>query len=92
MQEGIFFDNESVGSIYFDLTAEVEVLLAIFRFWGSLKTPQNGGKSGLVTNLRYFGPQMDKERFMAYQGGAHCIHEGFMLYTEWYRVPQKGYK
>ena len=77
MQEGVIFGKESVGSIYFDLTAE---------------TPSNGGKSGLATNLRHFRPLMDKKRFMAYQGGAHCIPEGFMLYTERCRAPQKGYK
>ena len=46
MQEGVFFDEESDGAIYFDVTAEIEELLAIFGFRGSSQGFKNGQKSG----------------------------------------------
>ena len=46
MQGCVFFDEESDGAIYFDVTAEIEELLAIFRFWGSSQVLKNGQKRG----------------------------------------------
>ena len=46
MQGGVFFDEESDGAIYLDVTAEIEEILAIFGFWGSSQVLENGQKSG----------------------------------------------
>ena len=54
MQEGVFFDEESDGAIYFDVTAEIEELLAIFGFWGSSQVLKNGQKSGTAPGFCAF--------------------------------------
>ena len=54
MQEGVFFDEESDGAIYFDVTAEIEELLAIFGFWGSSQVLKNGQKSGAAPGFCAF--------------------------------------
>ena len=54
MQRCVFFDEESDGVIYFDVTAEIEELLVIFRFWGSSQVLKNGHKSGAAPGFCAF--------------------------------------
>ena len=45
VQEGVFFHDKCVGTIYFDVSTKMKKLELIFIFW-SAKTPQKAPSSG----------------------------------------------
>ena len=62
MQGGVFFDEEFDGTIYFDVTAEIEELLAIFRFPGSSEIPEMVKNRGYYNNFGHFSQKKVLQR------------------------------
>ena len=82
-----FFTEKTVGTIYFDLAAEVEELFTISDICSHqmpLKTKQN--RDILISNVF-----QKKKRFSPCQGGHVAYMSGFGLTTEGYMSPQKGF-